>query len=151
MKKKIVYVDMDGVLVDFESAFSKLPTSVLTDYRGREDEIPAIFSLMKPVPGAIDSFVILAERFDTYVLSTAPWGNPSAWSDKLLWVKTHLGNHACKRLILTHHKDLLVGDYLIDDRTKRGVDRFAGEHIHFPSDRFPDWEAVLHYLLETGP
>jgi 5'(3')-deoxyribonucleotidase len=106
---------------------------------------------MKPVPGAIDSFVTLAERFDTYVLSTAPWGNPSAWSDKLLWVKTHLENHACKRLILTHHKDLLVGDYLIDDRTKRGVDRFAGEHIHFSSDRFPDWDAVLHYLLETEP
>jgi len=31
-------------------------------------------------------------------------------------VKTHLGADAYKRLILTHHKNLNVGDYLIDDR-----------------------------------
>ena len=147
LKRKIVYVDMDGVLVDFESAFPKLPDSVLAEYQGREDEIPGIFSLMDPVPGAIDSFVELAERFDTYVLSTAPWGNPSAWQDKLLWVKQYLCEYARKKLILTHHKDLLVGDYLIDDRTKRGVDHFSGEHIHFASERFPDWEAVLTYLF----
>ena len=151
MKRKIVYVDMDGVLVDFDSAFPKLPGSILIEYQGREDEIPGIFSLMDPLPGAIESFVALAKRFDVYVLSTSPWGNPSAWSDKLLWIKKHLGNHAYKRLIMTHHKDLNVGDYLIDDRTKHGVDHFVGEHIHFSSARFPDWNAVLSYLFETVP
>ncbi len=29
--------------------------------------------------------------------------NPSAWSDKLLWVKRHLGPSAHQRLILSHH------------------------------------------------
>jgi len=140
---------MDGVLVDFVSALSKLPDYLLDEYKGREDEIPGIFSLMDAVPGAVDSFTVLAEQFDTYILSTSPWENPSAWSDKLLWVKKHLGSHAYKRLILTHHKNLLVGNYLIDDRTKHGVDRFMGEHIHFSSARFPDWNAVLKYLL--GP
>lgn len=148
-KKKIVYVDMDGVLVDFSSALSRLPEDVLTEYKGREDEVPGIFSLMDPVPGAIETFVVLAERFDTYVLSTSPWGNPSAWSDKLLWIKEHLGDHAYKRLILTHHKELNTGDYLIDDREKHGADRFGGEHIQFSSERFPDWESVLKYLLEA--
>ena len=148
VKRKVVYVDMDGVLVDFDSAFPKLPDPILAEYQGREDEIPGIFSLMDPVPGAIESFVALAERFDVYVLSTSPWKNPSAWSDKLLWIKKHLGNHAHKRLIITHHKDLNLGDYLIDDRLKHGVDRFVGEHIHFSSERFPDWESVLDYLLE---
>jgi len=85
--KKIVYVDMDNVLADFPSAFPKLPKSTLDEYRDREDEIPGIFSLMKPVPGAVDAFMELAEQFDVYVLSTSPWGNPSAWSEKLLWVK----------------------------------------------------------------
>ena len=62
--------------------------------------------------------------FDTYVLSTAPWENPSAWSDKLVWVKKHLGQLAYKRLILSHHKNLNSGDFLVDDRTRNGVDKF---------------------------
>jgi len=61
-------------------------------------------------------------------------------------VKAHLGGHARKRLILTHHKNLNVGNFLIDDRTKNGVDRFAGEHIHFGTAHFPNWNAVLVYL-----
>ena len=103
---------------------------------------------MDPVPGAVESFVALGERFDTYVLSTSPWENPSAWSDKLLWVKEHLGDHAYKRLILTHHKNLNIGDYLIDDRKKNGADCFPGEHILFGCARFPDWQSVMEYLLE---
>ena len=70
---KIVYVDMDNVLVDFPSALDKVPEQLLTEYHDREDEIPGIFALMDPLPGAIDSFVQLTERFDTYIVSTAPW------------------------------------------------------------------------------
>jgi 5'-nucleotidase len=90
---------------------------------------------------------VLAQRFDTYVLSTAPWNNPSAWSDKLEWVKANLGNPAHKRLILTHHKELNRGDFLVDDRDKNGAREFVGELILFRSDRFPDWTAVTEYLL----
>ena len=104
--KKIVYVDMDNVLVDFPAALELESAGTMAEYEDREDEIPGIFSRMPPMPGAIESFAELAERFDTYVLSTAPWENPSAWSDKLEWVKKHLGEAAYKRLILTHHKNL---------------------------------------------
>ena len=114
----------------------------------RLDEGPGHFALMDPVDGAVESFEKLAMKYDTYVLSTAPWGNPSAWSDKLLWVKSHLGNSAKKRLILSHHKNLNVGDYLIDDRTKNGVDRFSGEHIRFGSEKFPRWDSVVEYLFD---
>lgn len=55
-----------------------------------------------------------------------------------------------KRLILTHHKDLNRGDFLIDDRTRHGADRFAGEHIHLGSDRFPDWPSVMEYLRDVN-
>ena len=58
------------------------------------------------------------------------------------------GTPAYKRLILSHHKQLNVGDYLIDDRTANGADKFTGEHIHFGQDKFPDWNAVLKYLLD---
>src|SRR5437762_10371247 len=137
---------MDNVLANFSSAISRLQERVVLEYKGRLDDVPGIFALMDPVPGAIESYKELADRFDAYVLSTSPWENPSAWSDKLIWVKKHLGSVAYKRLILTHHKDLSSGDFLIDDRTKNGADRFAGELILFGSERFPDWPSVVAYL-----
>ena len=120
---------------------------ILKTYDGRLDEIPGIFSKMSPLAGAIEAFETLSQHFDTYVLSTAPWNNPSAWSDKLEWVKANLGNGAYKRLILTHHKDLNKGDFLIDDREKNGAREFGGELILFRSQQFPDWFTVTKYLL----
>lgn len=138
---------MDNVLVDFPSAFPFLSKETMEAYEGRLDEVPGIFSLMKPVEGAIEAYRFLAEHFDVYILSTAPWKNPSAWSDKLLWVQEYLGDVAYKRLILTHHKDLNRGDYLIDDRTKNGASDFQGTHILFGSTQFPNWNAVLNYFI----
>ena len=145
--KKILYVDMDNVLVDFPSGIARLPSATVAEFEGRLDEVPGIFSLMDPMPNAIASFDTLAQHYDTYILSTAPWGNPSAWIDKVLWVQKYLGKPAYKRLILSHHKNLNDGHYLIDDRTKNGVDRFHGEHIHFGTERFPDWHSVVSYLI----
>jgi hypothetical protein len=116
--QKILYVDLDNVLVAFPSAFPHLSLEILQEYEDRLDEVPGIFSLMEPLPQAIASFEELATKFDTYILSTSPWGNPSAWSDKRLWVKRYLGEVAYKRLILSHHKHLNYGHFLIDDRTK---------------------------------
>lgn len=145
--KKILYLDMDNVLVDFQSAIPKIPNKLISEYADRLDEVPDIFGLMEPMPGAINAYTKLVQLFDTYILSTSPWENPSAWSDKLLWVKRYLGNHAYKRLILTHHKNLNFGHFLVDDRLKNGADNFQGEHIHFGTADFPDWEAVQNYLL----
>jgi 5'(3')-deoxyribonucleotidase len=143
---QILYVDMDNVLVDFPSGIARVPSTIQAEYEDRMDEVPSIFSLMDPMPDAIESYNFLANHFDTYILSTAPWHNPSAWSDKLLWVQKYLGESAYKRLILSHHKNLNDGHYLIDDRTKNGADRFAGEHIHFGTAQFPDWKNVVEYL-----
>jgi len=147
---KILYVDMDNVLVDFQSGIARLPQETVAEYEGRPDEIPSIFSKMEPLPQAIESFNELASLFDVYILSTSPWENPTAWSDKLDWVKRHLGKSAYKRLILTHHKNLNRGDFLIDDQTKNGADHFVGEHILFGSERFPNWAAVVAYLRERA-
>jgi 5'-nucleotidase len=143
---QILYVDMDNVLVDFPSGIDQISMTIQAQYHDRLDEVPGIFSLMDPMPNAIESYNYLASHFDTYILSTAPWNNPSAWSDKLLWVQKYLGESAYKRLILSHHKNLNDGHYLIDDRTKNGADRFPGEHIHFGAEKFPDWVSVVEYL-----
>lgn len=146
--KKILYVDMDNVLVDFPSAFDHLDDGVMEEYEGHLDEVTGIFSLMKPMPHAIESYEELSEFFDTYILSTSPWNNPSAWHDKVRWVQQYLGKPAYKRLILSHHKNLNHGDFLIDDRTKNGADKFTGEHILFGSEQFPNWPSVVAYLRE---
>lgn len=147
--KKVVYVDMDNVLVDFPSAFPHIDQTILSAYENRKDDIEGIFRHMKPLHGAVESFDLLATHFDTYILSTSPWNNPSAWSDKLEWVKRHIGVHGYKRLILTHHKHLNKGDFLIDDREKNGARDFEGKLILFGSPEFPDWAAVLDELFRV--
>ena len=137
---------MDNVLVNFQSGLDQVPEAVLQQYEGQLDNIPNVFSLMKPLDGAIEAFTTLARIYDSYILSTAPWENLSAWSDKATWVQTHLGDLATRRLILSHNKNLNIGDYLIDDRTANGAGQFTGEHIHFGGEKFPNWESVLNYL-----
>ncbi len=153
-KKKIVYVDMDNVLVNFKSGIERLSAEDRAKYDGNFDDCPGIFSLMDPMPGAVEAYRFLHENFDTYILSTSPWENHSAASEKLEWVKKHLGREdgepAYKRLILSHHKNLNKGDFLIDDRTMRGADQFEGELIHFDTERFPDWASVVNYLKKFG-
>ena len=126
MKKKILYLDMDNVLVDFPSGLARIAEETQREYEGRADEIPGVFALMDPMPGAVEAFNTLADAFDVYILSTSPWENASAWSDKLKWVKKHLGEKAWKRLILSHHKNLNQGDFLVDDRDKNGAGEFTG-------------------------
>ena len=76
--KKIVYVDMDNTLVDFQSGIDRLSKDVYEAYREHPDDVPGIFGLMDPMSGAIEAYRELARDFDTYILSTAPWDNPLA-------------------------------------------------------------------------
>ena len=116
--KKIIYIDMDNVLVDFKTGIDQLDNDTLIEYEGRLDEVPNIFSLMNSYNNAIESVEKLSEKYDLY-----------------------------KRLIISHHKNLNAGDYLIDDRPNNGAKDFKGEWIHFGSESFPDWNSVTRYLL----
>ena len=153
MPKNTLFIDMDNVLVNFQSGIDKVDEKTKARFKGFEDDIPGIFALMDPMPGAVEAVRRLAEKYDLYILSTAPWNNPTAWCDKLNWVKKHFGGDEnspfYKRIILTHHKDLCHGDYLIDDRPhKCGVEDFTGKVLHFgPEGEYKDWESVVRYLM----
>ncbi|MHC5796479.1 5' nucleotidase, NT5C type [Lacisediminihabitans sp. FW035] len=159
MTKKVLYIDLDNTLVDFQSGIDALDPDVALEYQGHLDDAPGIFGKMQPLPGAIDAFTRLADLFDIYILSTAPWDNPSAWQHKIEWVREHLGSTAgspgYKRLILSHHKHLNRGDYLVDDRPNNGASEFEGIWIQFggegdahaaSSGRVSDWPAVVAQL-----
>lgn len=147
-RKKILYIDMDGVLVNFAAGLQALDRETKDKYADRCHEIPGFFRTLPPVENAIESFLKLSKDFDTYILSTAPWNNPTALTDKKEWIKQYLGDVAKKRVIFSHQKNLNYGDYLIDDRLAKGAAEFAGELILFGSDKFPDWAAVVNYLKE---
>lgn len=76
-QQKVLYLDMDNVLVDFPSGIARLEDHVRREYEDHLDDAPGIFALMDPMPGALDAARALAGAFDTYILSTAPWDNPS--------------------------------------------------------------------------
>ena len=154
LKVKTLYIDMDNVLVDFPSGMAACDPALLEQFKECPDEIPGIFGLMQPKDGAIAAYHELSKLFDTYILSTAPWENPSAWSDKLEWVKRHLGAPTHKRLILSHNKHLNRGHYLVDDRPNNGAEEFGQEPdqewIQFGHGNHKDWPEVVAYLKERA-
>ena len=68
MTKKILYFDMDNVLVDFPSGIAQLTSKIKKEYEGRLDEVPGIFALMKPLEGALDAFETLSTIYNSYLL-----------------------------------------------------------------------------------
>jgi hypothetical protein len=57
-------------------------------------------------------------------------------------------------MCITHLKNMLIGDYLIDDRTANGAGEFKGELLRFgwsyeteTFNEYPTWESILEKLL----
>lgn len=149
---------MDGVIVDLrsviETALEDKTSRNYRRYRDYQDNIPGIFRNPKPIEGAIDAVWKLEKsgKYDLYIATAAPWGNPYAATDKRFWIEEYFGDLFSRKMAVTHMKNLLIGDYLIDDRLMNGAGEFGqianrGIHIHFGSEKFPDWDAVLKYLL----
>ena len=146
--KRIVYVDMDGVLCDFENAVDRArktdpdelyPHSAAGFYR----------SLM-PLPGALEAMdrMLSSPDLDLYILTAPSVYNPLCYTEKRLWVEDHLGFEMTKRLIISPDKSLLNGDVLIDDNVNgHGQDRFGGTLVQFGSEVYPNWKSILTSLL----
>jgi 5'-nucleotidase len=145
--KPIIYIDMDGVVADFDKAFPQVAEKKWTE--GQEKKVPeGFFYTLELIDGAQEALNALSNDFELYFLSTPQWSNPNCWKEKRLWVEKHFGDLMFKRLILTHNKGLLKGDYLIDDRIQNSVENFEGEHIHFGTEKFPNWGSVVSYIFK---
>ena len=153
---------MDGVLADFDKGIKQLCPELETsdnfpDYESRSKMVDSvceanqdIFHNLEPIEGAIEAVNQLFDIFEVYFLSTPMWNVPASFTGKRIWIENHFGEKAVKKLILTHRKDLNVGDYLVDDRVKNGVSEFTGQHIHFATQQFPNWEVTLKYLQNVA-
>ena len=160
MNKKIVYIDMDGVLVDLTTNINnwfKEHPHLYERYKDNPDHIHGIFRNPPPIEGAIEAVKKLAKsgKYEMYIATSAPWGNPESLTDKRYWIEEHFGNLFHKRIVTTHQKNMLMGDYLIDDRKKNGAGEFKGELLQYGLDwendnspnEYPTWESILNKLL----
>ena len=69
-------------------------------------------------------------------------------SEKRVWVEKYLGMEAAQKMIICGFKDLLVGDYLIDDNISgKGQDGFKGHLIQFKQEG-NDWVDIMNYFCE---
>ena len=102
--KPVLYVDMDGVLVDVKSqVVNHYGKQGLNHIGAILDEDASMFELAEPMPGAVEAFEKLCKKFNVYILSTAPWELPEVWKIKREWVEKYLGKNAYKKLILSNN------------------------------------------------
>ncbi len=152
--KELVWVDMDGVVADFEPKATKVAEEMGLTFREFADQkkyrhIPGFYRDLPLLPGAKDAILELdgCGKYEVNFLSAPSWGNESCFTDKRIWMRENFGKVFDKRMDLSFHKGHYLGHYLIDDRTKYGAGDFIGEHIHFGTLQYPDWNAVLKKLL----
>jgi len=155
MKKLRIYIDMDGVLANFEKAKEEHPDFGKKGFRA---DLELDFSTFAPMPGAIEAVHRLTEMgHELFIATTPPWDHPDAWGQKRHWVEKNLPSLK-RKMFLTHRKDLLKGDILIDDTKYRGQPDFEGEWIHFGQVKkvktlsrwstkgWKDWDSVMKYI-----
>ncbi len=139
--KLTIFIDMDGVLCNFKKAADSHEYS---KKRGFRPDLVLDFSKFEPMPDAIDSVKKLIDMgHDVFIATTPPWSHPEAWAQKRDWVIEHVPMLA-RKMFLTHRKDLLRGDILIDDTSYRGQPKFKGTWFHFGKNGM-DWK----YIMET--
>lgn len=157
MDKRILHVDMDGVIANFDKLadiiLPGIPMGDGDNYDLRSNMLdeavskyPTFFEDLEPIEDSIKCVEMLKHKYDIHFLSTPMCKIPESYMGKRKWIQKHFGEWGDKRLILTHRKDLIIGDILIDDRTKNGAGEFKGKFIHFGSIDFPNWKSIIKYL-----
>lgn len=148
--KEIVFVDMDGVVADFDKTATIWAERMgITPQEFKDNKHyrqPKFYAELELIPGAKEGVMSLSEFYDIRFLSAPSWGNPDSFTEKRIWIEKHFGEFAHKKMDLTFRKDLAMGHYLIDDRTKYGAGNFIGKHIQFGTDPFNTWDDVIEFF-----
>ena len=156
MNKKIILVDMDGVLTDFEGRFlqewkKKFPHHPHVPLEKRETfyleenypdglkkdienifSAPGFFENLDKIPGGKEALTRMEALGHEVLICTSPISRyENCVLEKYHWISKNLGYEWTKRMIVTKDKTLIFGDILIDDKP---------EHTGL---RIPSWKYVL--------
>jgi 5'(3')-deoxyribonucleotidase len=145
MNKYRIFIDMDGVIADFEKASNEFQR--IHGKTNRPDKW-VDYRNLDVIEGAIEAIAKLNADHEVFIASTPPWLRPEVWGHKREWIGEHFPNLK-RKIILTHRKDLLIGDILIDDSRYRGQPDFQGEWYWFNKNwNNRNWEACLEWIYK---
>ena len=145
MNKYRIFIDMDGVIADFEKASNEFQR--IHGKTNRPDKW-VDYRNLDVIEGAIEAVAKLNADHEVFIASTPPWTRPEVWGHKREWIGEHFP-YLKRRIILTHRKDLLIGDILIDDSRYRGQPDFQGEWFWFNKNwNNKNWEACMKWIYK---
>ena len=145
MNKYRIFIDMDGVIADFEKASNEFQR--IHGKTNRPDKW-VDYRNLDVIEGAIEAVAKLNADHEVFIASTPPWTRPEVWGHKREWIGEHFP-YLKRNIILTHRKDLLIGDILIDDSRYRGQPDFQGEWYWFNKNwNNRNWEACIEWIYK---
>jgi 5'(3')-deoxyribonucleotidase len=148
-KPLVVYIDMDDVLCDYNSAHrAKLETNPSIAFPQSQY---GFFASLQPIEGSIESVKALIQdkRFSPYILTAPSYVNPLCYTEKRVWIETYFGLDFTRKLIISPDKSLFKGDVLIDDNAfGKGQEGFEGKLFQFGAPEFQNWQLVMKRLFE---
>ena len=147
MKKYRIFIDMDGVIANFEKAAENAALERGVPKLSRPD-LFVNYRNLDVIDGAISAVAKLNADHEVFIASTPPWTRPEVWGHKREWIGEHFP-YLKHKIILTHRKDLLIGDILFDDSRWRGQPDFQGEWYWFNKNwKNRNWEACIKWIYK---
>ncbi len=178
-QKPILLIDQDDVMAEYiarlvEEFNDKYKTSFKKTDCTRWDLIsifgeeiktvmhqPELFKSLEPVPGAIETFKRLYTSgwFEMYIVTAS---HPAVVEAKVEWLEEHMPFFPTNQMIVCSQKQMIKGDYLLDDgmHNIEAFQKAGGTSIVFDrphnnqestSDyvRVSNWRDFENYIIEA--
>lgn len=123
------------------------------------------YSDLKPIDGVFAGVSRLQLFADVYIVTSIPTNLPGKFSSNILeakrfWVEQHLPMIDPQKIIVAHHKAMIRGDILVDDKTQNIEEWQATGRIGIVYDqpwnrecdasyRAHNWEDIVTYCKEV--
>lgn len=175
--KKIILVDMDNTIVDWDKQFYKFVPFQLDATQRTDWDIykcwtgmnfhsfinrRRFYETMEPIDSkVIPTLKRLNETHNIFLCTAPPASNHLAMQEKVNWIVKHLGKEWLNRLIVSRDKTVVHGDLLIDDKPEiTGVNpNPTWKHIVFerqynkntdkPKLNQWDFDTMNHFILNA--